>query len=103
MSENDRDEVRHIARLEEDVAHLARIALHGSRRSLEMMVHRMAYHYRDTDFGSALASVDVVPGVSLRSVPCGTCDGEGSIYDEWNGSEPCPDCDGVGDLGPVET
>lgn len=53
--------------VKEELAQLARLALHGSRRDVEMYVHRLAYRHRGTPLGVALQGYDVVPGVSLRS------------------------------------
>ena len=49
------------------LADLARLSLRGSRRDVELYVHRLAYNYRDTALGTILATLDEVPGVSLRA------------------------------------
>jgi len=56
------------ARLEEELVGLARLALHTTRRDVELFVHRLAYRHRSTPLGDALAAQDVVPAVSLRTV-----------------------------------
>ncbi len=52
--------------LESELAHLARLALHGTDRDVELYVHKLAYRYRDSYLGDALAAVDEVPPVSPR-------------------------------------
>lgn len=46
---------------------LARLALEGSARDVEMFVHRLAYRHRSRSIGQALKSIDKVPAVSLRA------------------------------------
>lgn len=53
--------------LAEELADLARLALHCTRRDVELYVHRLAYRHRGTPLGQALRSYDVLPPVSLRS------------------------------------
>lgn len=50
----------------DELFNLARLALQGSRADVEMYVHRLAHRHRNTDLGRRLATVDVVPAVSLR-------------------------------------
>jgi hypothetical protein len=45
---------------------LARLAIECTPRDVEMYVHRLAYRYRNTPLGTALASVDRLHGVALR-------------------------------------
>lgn len=49
-----------------ELVELARLALHGDRRDVELYVHRLAYRHRNTPTGDALAGVDMLSGVSLR-------------------------------------
>lgn len=56
------------ARLEDELVGLARLALHTTRRDVELFVHRLAYRHRRTPLGDALAEQDVVSAVSLRTV-----------------------------------
>ena len=53
--------------IEHELGDLARLALHATRRDVEMFVHRLAYRHRGTSLGDALAAQDVVPAVGLRS------------------------------------
>lgn len=53
--------------IERELGDLARLALHATRRDVEMFVHRLAYRHRGTSLGDALAAQDVVPAVDLRS------------------------------------
>lgn len=53
--------------IERELGDLARLALHATRRDVEMFVHRLAYRHRGTSLGDALAAQDVVPAVGLRS------------------------------------
>lgn len=47
--------------------HMARLALQGSQRDVELFVHRLAYRYRNLPIGTRLAEIDNVPPVSLRN------------------------------------
>jgi hypothetical protein len=47
---------------------MARLALQGSQRDVEMFVHRLAYRYRNLPIGTRLAEIDNVPPVSLRDM-----------------------------------
>lgn len=49
-----------------ELSDLARLALQGDRRDVELFVHRMAYRHRGTPLGDRLAGLDMVPPVALR-------------------------------------
>jgi hypothetical protein len=55
-----------VARLSDSMFDLARLAIECTPRDVEMYVHRLAYRYRNTPLGTALASVDRLHGVALR-------------------------------------
>lgn len=54
------------ARLADDIFSLARLAIKCTPRDVEMYVHRLAYRYRGTPLGTALATIDKLKGVALR-------------------------------------
>lgn len=58
-----------VARLSESIFDITRLAMMGEQRDVEMYVHRLAYRYRNTPLGIALASVDRLHGAALRCEP----------------------------------